>query len=85
MAAVDRLYPTRDATILQWQQARREARDGHSDCATCDVMGIVGLYIDDAPGASFDDPLFDTDGNAVWRDGVHVCEGKRSSEWDCGT
>ena len=83
MAAVDRLYPTRDATILQWQQARREARDGQSDCATCDVMGIVGLYIDDAPGASFDDPLFDTDGNALWRDGEHVTRATAHFEAVC--
>ena len=70
--AIDAQYPSRDAAILEWQAARRSARIGCADYATCDDLGTLGFYIDDAPACSFDDPLFDHAGEAVWRDGVHV-------------
>ena len=69
MAAVDQRYPSRDRRVLEWQRARREACPGDDQAAD---LGRVGLYIDDAPACSFDDLLFETDGTAVWRDGVHL-------------
>ena len=69
---IDQQYPTRDANIVAWQEARRVARAGSPDAATCDDLTVVGFYIDDAPACSFDDPLFDRDGGALWRDGKHV-------------
>ena len=70
--AIDSQYPTRDARILAWQEARRRARAGASDEATCDDLAAVGYYIDDAPACAFDDPLFDREGTALWRNGRHV-------------
>ena len=72
MAAVDRMYPPRDQRILDWQRARREACGELENAQLCDALGQVGLYIDDAPACSFDDLLFDVDGNALWQNGVHV-------------
>ena len=72
IARVDALFPTRDARILAWQEARRAAREDESDAETCDALGRVGMYIDDAPACSFDDPLYDREGRAVLRDGKHV-------------
>ena len=72
IAEVDRMYPTRDQRILDWQCARRRACGEGLNAQFCDSLNQLGLYIDDAPACSFDDPLFDVEGNALWRDGVHV-------------
>lgn len=72
IAQVDAAHPPRDARIIAWQEARRAARTGDSENVACDSLGRVGMYIDDAPACSFDDPLYDCDGQAVMRDGKHV-------------
>ena len=70
--SIDAQYPTRDPAILRWQEARRKARAGADDQDTCADLGVVGFYIDDAPACSFADPLYDLEGHAVMRAGVHV-------------
>ena len=69
---IDQQYPTRDSRIREWQEARRSARADSSDAATSDDLAVVGFYIDDAPACSFDDPLFDREGVALWRGDKHV-------------
>ena len=77
MQAVDAAYPSRDERVLAWLAERAELgrQAGASDeelreCWAC--LHAVGMYIDDGSHASIDDLLYDTDGEPVLRDGVHV-------------
>ena len=72
IAQVDALYPSRDERICRWQERRRRERAGCDDGVAADTLGHLGMYIDDAPACSFDDPLYDLEGNAVMRGSWHV-------------
>jgi hypothetical protein len=65
MAAVDAAYPCIDPEWLEWQAARRAAGVGGG-------LSWLGMYVDDAMGASADDLLWRADGTAALdADGQH--------------
>ena len=64
---VDARYPPVDPRVLAWQAERRAA----CGAAGCDDLGLLGMYVDDACAASFDDLIYEG-GVPVMRAGVHV-------------
>jgi hypothetical protein len=77
MRAVDEAYPSQDAQVLAWLQARREAgRAAGASEADIDelwaCLHAVGMYVDDGSHVSIDDLLFTPEGVPVMVAGVHV-------------
>lgn len=73
MDAIDETYPTQDPRILAWQAERREHAEAQGFVGSrADRLGVLGGYIDDLSGCSFADPVVDTHGVALLRDGIPV-------------
>jgi hypothetical protein len=71
---VDERYPTRDPAILRWLERRKAAAEeaGAPFDSKWSSLHAIGMYVDDGLGASMNDALFDREGAALMRGGVHV-------------
>ena len=73
----DAEHPSRDASVIAWQHAREQlAHAGGFDAAETRLrftaLHAFSVYIDDGTAASINDLLFNTEGDAIMRDGVQL-------------